>query len=108
MPRLSAAQSSGLLYHGALSRLAFAVSPRTSPTSSSSRLGSLTNDRMLMASPGSDLEQAALLTRTFTRAPAELCHPLALVGFVPAEAKTYAAMPETERQAVKAGYPVLA
>lgn len=63
---------------------------------------------LLMASPGSDLEQAALLTRTFTRAPAELCHPLALVGFVPAEAKTYAAMPETERQAVKAGYPVLA
>jgi ABC-type phosphate/phosphonate transport system substrate-binding protein len=63
---------------------------------------------LLVATPGSDREQAALLTRTFTRAPAELCRPLALSGFAPAEAKTYAGMPGTEEQAVRAGYPVLA
>ncbi len=63
---------------------------------------------LLVASAGSDLEQAALLTRTFTRAPAELCRALALESFAPAEAKTYAAMPATEEAAVRAGYPVLA
>jgi len=63
---------------------------------------------LLVAAPGSDPEQAARLAQTFVRAPAERCRPLALAGFVPAEAKTYAAMPETEAAAVRAGYPVLA
>jgi hypothetical protein len=56
----------------------------------------------------SDLEQAAKLTKTFARAPAEFCRPLALAGFAPAEAKSYAGMPGTEDEAVRAGYPVLA
>ena len=63
---------------------------------------------LLVASPGSDREQAALLAHTFERAPEELRRPLALAGFARAEAKIYIGMPETEELAVRAGYPVLA
>jgi len=63
---------------------------------------------LLIASPGSDREQAAQLARTFTRVPPDLCRPLAVAGFVRVDAKTYAGMPETEDQAVEAGYSVLA
>lgn len=63
---------------------------------------------LLMASPGSDPEQAARLARTFARVPPELRRPLALAGFVRVAAETYAGMPETEDRAVKAGYSVLA
>ena len=63
---------------------------------------------LLVASPGSDREQADRLAETFVRAPAELCRPLALAGFARVEAKAYTDMPETEQQAVRAGYPVLA
>jgi ABC-type phosphate/phosphonate transport system substrate-binding protein len=62
---------------------------------------------LLMASPGSDPEQAALLARTFARVPPDLRQPLALAGFVRAEAETYSTLPETEDRAIKAGYPVL-
>ncbi len=63
---------------------------------------------LLVASPGSDLEQAGLLARAFERVPADLCRPLALAGFVRVEAQTYVGMPETEERAAKAGYSVLA
>jgi len=62
---------------------------------------------LLIASPGSDLGQAARLSRVFERAPRELCRALAATGFVRVESKSYAGMPGLEAAASDAGYPVL-
>jgi ABC-type phosphate/phosphonate transport system substrate-binding protein len=62
---------------------------------------------LLVASPESDLEQAARLSRAFESAPPELCRAVAAAGFVRAESKSYAGMPGLEEAASAAGYPVL-